>query len=221
MMNTASHYYKSVLGRFSPQLLHIQYWTAQLLCGGTPQQSICLKKATWSARNSYLLLLLIAVLIVTGKRKRFSKPWRPESEMFSSVWLLCANSNHVSCPAQGSSCHQEWGCRWQNCTGEQHLRNSSLLLHHSLPNQYQEQQHASRQGRERERKTKAKQTTRFQWGKKISVQRDSSTHLSSSASALNESASIPDHIIFVLYKSLWTARRYWAFFDHCIFLNSK
>lgn len=49
---------------------------------------------------------------------------------------------------------------------------------------------------------KRKQTTHFQWGKKISVQRDSSMHLSSSASALNESASIPDHIIFVLYKSL-------------------
>lgn len=64
--------------------------------------------------------------------------------MFSSVWLLCANSNHVSRPAQGPSCHEEKSCRWQNRAGEQHLWNPFFLLRYSLPNQYQEQQHAGR-----------------------------------------------------------------------------
>jgi len=49
----------------------------------------------------------------------------------------------------------------------------------------------------------------------------SSSYLSLSALALNECSSALGHITFVLFKSLWTAERYWASFDHRIRLNFK
>lgn len=61
----------------------------------------------------------------------------------------------------------------------------------------------------------------FSGGRELEHGAFSSSYLSLSALALNECSSSLGHITFVLYKSLWTAERYWTSFDHGIRLNFK